>query len=211
VSPGQDSRTKIISPVEDIIFKQSSKRTHEADVTSIWVNRCFDFFLRINVVMVWLSKMGKYSSHKNIWVSCTVNGGREVGLLPMCYSRHHLKVPGEFVCLFVCLFKMDREFVPRVIMDLERIREVLMTLKCTGYITHTARLGSLTYLGWRGLMLLRAMKGMLLTCNNRCAQVPRIDVGYSALDQGTHFQFVKQYWYIGLYSLLFKCSMLRVV
>lgn len=60
----------------------------------------------------------------------------------------------------------------------------------------------------KGSHAVEGRKAMLLTCDSRCSQVPWIDAGCSALDWSTHFQFVKQYWYIGLHSLLFKRSML---
>lgn len=48
-------------------------------------------------------------------------------------------------------------------------------------------------------------------CDSRCSQVPWIDVRVVSSGLSHPLQFVQQYWYIGLHSLLFRRSMLRVV
>lgn len=48
-------------------------------------------------------------------------------------------------------------------------------------------------------------------CDSRCSQVPWIDVRVVSSGLSHSLQFVQQYWYIGLHSLLFRRSMLRVV
>lgn len=53
--------------------------------------------------------------------------------------------------------------MPGVIKDLERMREVLITLECPGYMPLTARFGSVTDIkmqGSHGFLLLRVMKVM---------------------------------------------------
>lgn len=62
-----------------------------------------------------VSKMGNYSSHMIIWVSCARHG-----LLPVCYSGITQKFLG-FCFLF--FFKLGTEVVPEVVMGLERMGE----------------------------------------------------------------------------------------
>lgn len=59
----------------------------------------FNLFFRVYVVMVWLSKMGKYSSQKILWVFICQEWGREVGAQSekghVCSSRRCWEVCGK--------------------------------------------------------------------------------------------------------------------
>lgn len=95
------------------------------------------------------------------------------------------------------------------------MRWVLITLECPGYIPLTARCGSLTYIKAEGVSWFLAAEGnegdVIDKCDSRCSQVPWIDVRVVSSGLSHSLQFVQQYWYIGLHSLLFRRSMLRVV
>lgn len=56
-------------PKGDILVFNGMLRELKVDWVSIWWTQCFNLFLKVNVI-VWHSRVGKYSSQKIFWVFC---------------------------------------------------------------------------------------------------------------------------------------------